>query len=150
LAWRGIENYRSLRYSHKSGDNVRLFKLKAFARFQRRERITDAALTQAVKDAGDGLIDADLGGGLIKQRVARRGQGKSGGYRTLIAFRLGDRAVFLFGFAKSDMDNIGRDQIEFLRQRGRAFLDLGLEELQLLVGDGDLMEVRDGDGEEGV
>ena len=61
---------------------------------------------QAIERVGQGLVDADLGGGIIKQRVARQGQGRSGGYRTLIAYRFGDFAVFLFGFAKNELDNI--------------------------------------------
>lgn len=68
-----------------------------------------------------GLIDADLGGGLIKQRVARAGEGRSGGYRTLIACRFGDFAVFLFGFAKSERDNI-RDELRELRAIARQWL----------------------------
>jgi hypothetical protein len=90
-----------------SGVIVRIFKLKGFARFQRRERIADAALVKALADIAAGLVDADLGGGLIKQRVARPGQGKSGGYRTLLAYRRGERAVFLYGFAKSGRANSG-------------------------------------------
>jgi hypothetical protein len=65
---------------------------------QRRERIADTALLEAMRMAERGLVDADLGGGLIKQRIARPGQGKSGGFRTLIAYRRGERAVFQFGF----------------------------------------------------
>jgi hypothetical protein len=80
---------------------VRVYKLKAFARFQRRERIADRALAKAMQSAEQGLVDADLRGGLIKQRIARPGQGKSGGYRTVIAYRRGDLAVFLYGFAKN-------------------------------------------------
>ena len=79
---------------------MRLLKLKAFARFQRREGIADKTLSKTIRSAEAGLIDADLGGGLIKQRVARPGQGKRGGFRTIVAYRRGIRAVFLFGFAK--------------------------------------------------
>ena len=64
---------------------MQVYKVKVFARFQRRERIADKALANAVRNAEDGLVDADLGGGLIKQRVARPGHGKSSGYRTVIA-----------------------------------------------------------------
>ncbi len=90
---------------------MQLYKLKAFARFQRRERIADEALMRAVRSAEDGLVDADLGGGLIKQRIARSGQGKSGGFRTIIAYRRGNRAVFLFGFAKSERENLDDDEL---------------------------------------
>ena len=83
---------------------MRLFKLKAFARFQRREGIADTVLSKAMVSVEKGIIDADLGGGLIKQRVARPGQGKRGGFRTIIAYRRGNRAIFLFGFAKSERE----------------------------------------------
>jgi hypothetical protein len=60
-----------------------------------------------------GLVDADLGGGLIKQRIARTGQGRSGGYRTLMAFRSKERTIFVYGFAKSERDNIESDELEY-------------------------------------
>jgi hypothetical protein len=94
---------------------VRIFKTKLFARFARRERIDDASLREAVDRIARGLVDADLGSGVFKQRVARKGQGRSGGYRTLIAYRSGDFSVFLFGFAKSDRENIGPDELEDLQ-----------------------------------
>lgn len=73
---------------------VRVYKTRWLARFARRERIGDDSLKEAIERAERGLIDADLGGGIIKQRVARPGQGRSGGWRMLIAYRAGDRAVF--------------------------------------------------------
>jgi hypothetical protein len=79
---------------------VRIFKTKWTARYTRRERISDRSLREAIERAGRGTIDADLGGGIIKQRVARSGQGRSGGYRMMIAYRAGTRAVFLYAFAK--------------------------------------------------
>ena len=85
---------------------MRLYLTKWVTRFVRRERIGNGSLVQAVARAELGLIDADLGGGIIKQRVARAGQGRSGGYRVLIAYRADERAVFLYGFAKRERDNI--------------------------------------------
>ena len=79
---------------------MRIFKTKWMARFARRERISDHSLRTAIERAGRGSIDADLGGGIVKQRVARSGRGRSGGYRMLIAYRAGVRAVFLYAFAK--------------------------------------------------
>ena len=90
---------------------MRVYKTKPFARFQRRERVSDETLCAAVSDAEAGLIEADLGGGLIKQRVARPGAGKRGGYRTVIGYRKGARAFFLLGFAKSARANIDDDEL---------------------------------------
>ncbi|MFZ5745988.1 MAG: type II toxin-antitoxin system RelE/ParE family toxin [Pseudomonadota bacterium] len=81
---------------------TRIYKNRWFAKFASREGIGDSTLVAAVEQANRGLIDADLGGGLIKQRVAREGGGKSGGYRTLVFFRHEERAIFAFCFAKSD------------------------------------------------
>ena len=96
--------------------------MRVFARFQRREGLRDGALRRAVRDAEAGLIDADLGGGLIKQRVARAGQGKRGGYRTIIAYRAADRAVFLFGFAKSEKDDLEPGELRNLMKIGVGWL----------------------------
>jgi len=120
---------------------VRLYKLKAFARFQRRERLSDTALESAVRSAEEGLVDADLGGGLIKQRVARPGQGKSGGFRTIIAYRRGDRAVFLFGFAKSERENLDDDEVAYWQRVGRTYLGLDDDGIEAAIAGAELAEV---------
>ena len=91
-----------------------------------------------------GLIDADLGGGLIKQRVARKGQGKSGGYRTILAYRSGERAVFLYGFAKKQRDNIEADELEDWREIGSSLLRASMEAIERAIADDELMEVYRG------
>ena len=101
---------------------MEIYKVKAFLRFARAEAISDARLAEAVKRANAGLIDADLGGGVIKQRVAREGQGKSGGYRTILLFRHGERAIFAYGFAKNDKDNIDRTELAAFRKAAALFL----------------------------
>lgn len=90
-------------------------------------------------------MDADLGGGIIKQRVARSGEGRSGGFRLLIALRSGDRAVFLYGFAKSERDNIEADELETLREIGAAWLEAKKERLEHAIKEGLLKEVSYGD-----
>ena len=120
---------------------MRIFKVKAFARFQRRERILDVSLVKAVDDANRGLVDADLGDGLIKQRVARLGGGKRGGYRTVLAYRRGERAVFLYGFAKSGRANIDDDELAELKRRGTGLLRAAEEALEFMIADDELKEV---------
>lgn len=122
---------------------MRVFKLKAFARFQRREGLSDKVLCQAVRGAEAGLIDADLGGGLIKQRARRPGQGKSGGYRTLLAYHA--RSVFLYGFAKSERDNINDAELRRWRARASAMLGLDDEAIEARIADDDMTEVNCGD-----
>ena len=124
---------------------MRIFKTKIFARFTRRERIADVSLCEAIEHAGRGLVDADLGGGLIKRRVARAGQGKRGGYRMLIAFRSKSRAVFLHGFAKNELDNIDDDQLATLREIAAQWLAADTQRIEQGIKDGLLIEVRHDD-----
>jgi hypothetical protein len=122
---------------------VRIFKTKALARFTKREAISDEGLVAAIETARHGLIDADLGGGLIKQRVARPGQGKRGGFRMLIAFRP-DRAIFLFGFAKNERDNIDDKQLMTLREIVASWFAADNKKITQALKDGLLIEVKHG------
>jgi len=101
---------------------MRVFKTKPFARFADHEGIHDDALCEAIQRADRGLVDADLGSGVIKQRIARKGQGKSGGFRSIVLFRQGERSFFVYGFAKKDRDNIRKDELKAFRAlRQRCF-----------------------------
>jgi hypothetical protein len=121
---------------------TRIFKNGWFQRFARKERLADEALREAVERAERGLIDADLGGGVIKQRVARPGKGRSGGYRTLILFRQGDRAIFAFGFAKSALANISNADLDLLRAAAAEALGWTDEDLDRLAASGALVEIE--------
>ena len=120
---------------------MRVFKTKEFARFARKENIDDAALCETIARAERGVVDADLTGGLIEQRVPRKGQGRSGGFRTIVAYRKGDRAYFMYGFAKNVMDNIDDDDLKRLRIVATALLALGTAELKRAVDSKKLTEV---------
>jgi hypothetical protein len=121
---------------------VRVFKNPWFQGFARKEAISDAGPCDAVARVSRGLIDADLGGGLIKQRVARPGAGRSAGYRTLVLFRAGSRAVFAFGFAKSGMDNLGETDEADLKSAAKVILALSEADVDRLVANATLMEVE--------
>jgi hypothetical protein len=115
------------------------------ARFARSERLSDGSLGEAISRAERGLVDADLGGGLIKQRVARAGHGRSGGYRMLVAYRKHNLAVFLYGFAKSERDNIGQDELLTLREVAAKWLDADAAQIAQAIRDEVLQEVEDGE-----
>lgn len=121
---------------------MRVFKSKSFARFAEREGIADEELCDALLQAGTGLIDADLGGGVIKQRLARKGQGKSGGFRSIVFFRQGDKAFFIYGFAKSDRDNIRRDELRAFRRLASEMLDYDDRALGAATANGTIMEIK--------
>jgi hypothetical protein len=119
-----------------------VLKRKDFARWQAGEKLPDAALCKAVEEMESGLVDADLGGFLYKKRVARPGGGKSGGYRTVLSARIGQRYVFLHGFAKSEKTNITQDEKKALQFAGKVFLDLSSVDLTRAVEAGVLVEVH--------
>lgn len=121
---------------------MRIFKSKWFQRFARKEGIEDTALREAVKRAEKGLIDADLGGEVLKQRIARPGQGKSKGYRAIILFRHGSRAFFTYGFPKSERGNINDDEEQEFKEAAKYVLSLSDKHLAALIERGDFVEVK--------
>jgi hypothetical protein len=120
---------------------VRIFKNKPFTRFARPARITDVDLCEAVSDIEKGLIDADLGGGVIKQRIARKGGGKSGGFRVLMLLKPDKRAFFVHGFAKNDRDNIRDDELLALKRLAAELLNYDDAALEKATAAGVLIEV---------
>jgi hypothetical protein len=121
---------------------MRIFKTKWLARFARREGIDDQRLREAIERAEQGLIDADLGGGLIKQRVARPGRGRSGGYRMIVGYRVKNRAVFLLGFAKNERENIEDNELLTLRSQAERWLVADAARLQKELELGNLQEIN--------
>jgi hypothetical protein len=124
------------------GSSIRIYANRWFAKFATKEQISDLILADAVRRAESGLIDADLGGGLIKQRIARQGAGKSGGYRSILIFRSGSRAIFVFAFAKSDKANLSAAELKVYRKAANIMLALGAEQIEMEVAAGRLIEVR--------
>ena len=127
---------------------MRIYKSAFFERFARKQNIDDKAVKEAIRRAERGLIDADLGGGVIKQRVARPGQGKSGGYRVIILDRQGHRSFLVYGFAKSDKANIDTDELAAYRLSAQQILNLTEEHLSELIRLGEFLEVEEDDDEE--
>ena len=122
---------------------VRIFKTKTLARFTRQNGIPDAGLVAAVERAMGGLIDADLGGRIIKQRVARQGEGKRGGFRLLVGFG-SHRSIFLFGFAKNERENIEDAELKTLREIADTFLKADDAKIEQALQGGVLIEVHNG------
>ena len=121
---------------------MRIFKNKPFARFARKNGVSDSDLCKSIQDANAGLIAADLGGGVIKQRLARKGSGKSGGFRALILFKIRDRAIFVHGFAKNDVENLRSDELIALKKLAAEMLSYQMDELDQAIASGTLMEVE--------
>lgn len=121
---------------------MRVFKNAWFGRFARKEKISADVLWEAVDRAEKGLVDADLGGGVIKQRIARPGEGKSKGYRSIVLYRKGDKAFFVYGFPKSDLGNIRDDEQEQFKKAAKPILALSDEQIRQLIENGQFEEVK--------
>lgn len=119
-----------------------ILKLKSFHRWAKSEGISDKSLKKAVDEIFSGLIDADLGAGLLKKRVARSGEGKRGGFRTLLAFRHNNRSIFILGYPKNAIDNIGLSELAALKKLSKELLNASLSEIQNQIVSGELIEVK--------
>ncbi len=124
---------------------MRVCKNKWFTRFAGKNRLTDKMLSKAVEDAANGLINADLGGGVIKQRIARPGGGKSGGFRAIILFRAGARAFFVYGFQKSAQDNIDANELAAFKELAASVLVYEEKSLEAAIKAGVWTEVNAND-----
>ncbi|MDA8092844.1 MAG: type II toxin-antitoxin system RelE/ParE family toxin [Betaproteobacteria bacterium] len=119
----------------------RVFKTRHFSRWMRKTELTDSALCNAVAEMAQGLIDADLGGGVVKKRVGLAGRGKRGGARTLVATNKGNRWFFVFGFEKNDRANIADDELEALQDLAEQLLARTVRQLDEAVKDSSLQEI---------
>lgn len=124
---------------------MRVFKNAWFARFARKEKIPTSALIDAIERADKGQIHADLGGGVIKQRIARPGEGKSKGYRSIILFRKDEKAFFVYGFSKSELGNIREDEEELFKKMAKHVLALTDTQLSGFIANGQFEEVTQDD-----
>ncbi len=121
---------------------MRIFKNKAFTKWATKEGLNDEALQIAVTEISRGLIDADLGGHVIKKRVALVGRGKSGGARTLLAYRVKDKVFFVYGFAKNARSNIKPVELKALKMLAAQLLKYSDKELNDAVEQQVLIEVN--------
>lgn len=121
---------------------MRVFKNAWFGRFARKENISAQVLWEAVDRAEKGLVDADLGGGVIKQRISRPGESKSKGYRSIMLYRKADKAFFVYGFPKSDLGNIRDDELEQFKKAAKSILALSDGQIRQLIENGQFEEVK--------
>ena len=107
----------------------------------RKTELTDSALCVAVAEMATGLIEANLGGGVFKKRVALPGRGKSGSARTLVATNKGSRWFFVFGFEKNERANISPKELEAVQRLASDLLRLGPSELDAHVSSEAVKEI---------
>jgi len=105
--------------------------------------VRDNVLISAIREIQEGLFDADLGGGIIKKRIALPGRGKRGSTRTLLATNRGDRWFFVFSFEKNERDNISNKELDALRALAEDLLRLTAKQMIEAIRQGSLVEVQD-------
>jgi len=118
-----------------------VYKTKEFSRFARKADLKSADLLDAAQAVASGQWDADLGGGVFKQRIARDGGGKSGGFRTIILFKVGGHSFFVHGFAKNEKANISPKELKALKALAATFLALDLSAIETAKSAGEIAEV---------
>lgn len=121
---------------------MKIYKHRNFYQWARTEGLLDKVLKKAIEEMKNGLYEANLGSGLYKKRVVMQGKGKSGGYRTLIAFKQNEKAFFIYGFAKNVRDNINENEKKVYRHLARDFLNMNEQAIEKLVTTGKLFEVK--------
>jgi len=121
---------------------VNVYLSKAFTCLARSEGLTDVHICQAVAEMNTGLIDANLGAGLFKKRIAMPGQGKRGSWRALLGFQAGKKAFFVYLFPKNSRDNIEDDEMKALKRLTRYYLTLKPSEIKTALQCGELNEVN--------
>lgn len=119
----------------------RVFKTRHFSRWMRKTSLVDSILCEAVQEMRRGMVDADLGGGVVKKRVALPGRGKSGGARTLVATNKDHRWFFVFGFEKNDRANISETELEALQVLAAELLARTAVQLDEAIRDSSLQEI---------
>lgn len=121
---------------------MRIFKTRLFAQWTHKEKLNDESLCQAIYEMEQGLVDADLGGHVYKKRIALKGHGKRGGARSIIAYKMEDKAFFIFGYAKNKKANMTIEEKKIVRTLANEMLSYSHEQLNKLVKDKKLIEVN--------
>jgi len=121
-----------------------VYRTRTFSRWMRKTDLTDQALCEAVSEMAQGLVDANLGGGVLKKRVALPGKGKRGGFRTLVATSLADRWFFLYGFGKNERANITREELRMLQEVAKELLGFDDRQVATALATGEIVEVCNG------
>lgn len=113
-----------------------------FSKWAAKQKLPIAELSNALSDVQEGVVEANLGGNLYKKRIRFQGQGKSGSARTIICYKKGDRAIFLYGFAKNEKSNLSKKELVAFKELSKILLKLSDREIEMSVKEGALLEVE--------
>ena len=119
-----------------------IYKTRNFTRWARKTGLNDSLLETAVLEIQKGLLEADLGGGIVKKRIALPGRGKRGSTRTLLATNRDDRWFFVFGFEKNERENISENELATLKMLAKDLLGMAPAQIADAIEEGSLVEVE--------
>jgi hypothetical protein len=121
-----------------------MFKLKTkwFNKWAAKNSLSDSDLNIALSDLKENKGVSNLGGNLYKIRLSRENEGKSGGYRSLLAYKKDESAIFLYAFAKNEKDNLGKDELSLLKKLAGDLISLDSEEIKRQIKLGNLVELE--------
>jgi hypothetical protein len=125
--------------------SLQILVIKSFSRWMRKNKVSHDDLIVATREMADGLFDADLGGHVIKKRVALRGRGKSSGARTIVATKFGVRWIYLFGFEKNERENIDSAELKALQELAKTLLDFSAADISVAMDEGNLIKLNGGE-----
>ena len=118
-------------------------KTKWFNKWAKKNFITDNKLLKTLENISNNLGTVDLGGGLYKVRTPRYGQGKSGGFRTVVVFKEADIAIFVYGFAKTNKDNLDKQELKYFKKLSKDLLEINKNEYIKLEKLGDFISLKE-------
>jgi len=119
----------------------RVFRTRTFTRWMRKLSLSDTLLYFAVTEMEAGLIDANLGGGIVKKRIGPAGIGKRGGARTIVATNFGNRWFFLYGFGKNERSNISKRELRLFQEVAKDLIELDDRQIAIALSAGEIEEV---------
>ncbi len=120
---------------------MKKLKTKWFTKWAKKNDIADNSLNDAINHLESDLSSVNLGSNIFKVRIARKGSGKSGGFRTIVIYKENDRAVFIYGFAKNELDNISSKELEYFKKIGKDLLNLNKHQLETAIKNKALQEI---------
>ena len=121
---------------------MRLFKVKAFARWAESQQISAQMLKVSAREVQGGLVEASLGGGLYKKRLAVESRGKSSGARVIVGFKSEKSLFFIYGFLKNERENIDAKELRFLKRYAKILLKLSDKEIAELLQRQEIFEIK--------
>jgi len=117
-------------------------KTKWFNKWAKKNSISDRNLNKAIVSLSNKLGTVDLGSGLYKIRTPKVGQGKSGGFRTIVVFREADIAIFVYGFAKTEKDNLDKEELRYFKKLAKNLLKIENKKYIDLIKQGSFISIK--------